>query len=72
VFQRLHGRDQYEGTGMGLAICRKIVQRHGGTITAHSRPGHGATFLVTLPGRQPGGGRQGEQARQTHHDLDGR
>ncbi len=48
LFQRLHGRDGYEGTGMGLAICRKIVTRHGGTISAHSAPGHGATFIVTL------------------------
>lgn len=49
VFQRLHGRDQYEGTGMGLAITRKIVEHHGGEITATSKPGAGATFLVTLP-----------------------
>jgi len=52
VFQRLHGRDQYEGTGVGLAICRKIVERHGGTITAHSREGEGTTFVVDLPARQ--------------------
>jgi two-component system sensor kinase FixL len=53
VFQRLHGRGEYEGTGMGLAICRKIVEHHGGTITARSAPGRGAAFIVALPGTQP-------------------
>lgn len=49
VFQRLHSRSEYEGTGMGLAICRKIAERHGGHITATSKPGQGAGFIVTLP-----------------------
>jgi PAS domain S-box-containing protein len=53
VFQRLHGRDAYEGTGVGLAVCRRITDRHHGTIIARSKPGQGATFIVTLPVRQP-------------------
>jgi two-component system sensor histidine kinase/response regulator len=47
-FQRLHTRDEYPGSGIGLAVCRKIVQRHGGEITARSRPGAGAAFHVSL------------------------
>ena len=53
MFQRLHGRAEFEGTGIGLAICRKIVERHNGTIVASSAPGQGALFTITLPYRQP-------------------
>jgi PAS domain S-box-containing protein len=53
-FARLHGHSQkYTGTGMGLAICRRIVERHNGTITAHSSEGEGATFVIILPLHQP-------------------
>lgn len=54
-FQRLHSRSEYEGTGIGLAVCRKIIERHGGAITAKSSVGQGAMFIVGLPVKQKGG-----------------
>ena len=51
VFQRLHGRSEYEGSGIGLSVVRRIVERHEGAITATSNPGDGAVFTITLPAR---------------------
>jgi PAS domain S-box-containing protein len=61
VFQRLHTRNEYEGTGMGLAIARKIALYHGGDITARSKLGHGSAFTMTLPLTHP-------KDREAHHE----
>jgi signal transduction histidine kinase len=51
LFDRLHGRSAYEGTGVGLAVCRKIAENHGGTIKARSALGKGAEFTLVIPAR---------------------
>jgi signal transduction histidine kinase len=62
VFQRLHGRDEYEGTGIGLAVCRKIVEHHGGAITLDGTAGGGTRVTFTLPMARPEPDLEAEEA----------
>lgn len=52
-FQRLHTHDDYDGTGIGLAVCRKVVARHGGTLTVDTAPNEGSTFFFDLAAAEP-------------------
>jgi len=67
VFQRLHGKKEYAGTGIGLSICRRIVDKHNGKIIARSSPGSGATFIVTIPVNQISGGNNGHENSVNYH-----
>lgn len=69
-FKRLHGRSEYSGTGMGLAICRRIVERHGGDISVESTPGEGTLFTVQLPVDRQDGDAATETSVQDHANTE--
>ena len=66
IFRRLHGREKYPGTGIGLTVCRKIVAHHGGQISVESEEGNGATFRFTLPDHARGR----SESASGHHAAD--
>ena len=71
VFQRLHGRTDFEGTGIGLAVCRKITERHGGNIIAKSVLGEGTEFVIQLPLKHQEEGEQDGKQDTGNHDTNG-